>query len=589
MFNELIKNVMSLGIITDDDVKRLTGIELMLLIIERSNGLLTYLKAFIQENDVRMNALDKKYKEITDDIKQSIIDNETYFNEVIKDNLQDIALVQLNDWLSDGTLESLINQTALANISNRVTLIEQCQSYVSPLQTNDDIQLAIDLAVSSGVRKVMLEAKTYVVTDTVLVPSNFTLEGIKGVSTIKMVGVDKPIIGKQGGIESGTHIKNIKVIGDTTLSNNHGIVINDFWSTVEGCTIEKCGGHGIHLSSENASGTLVENKIKDCVVRDCGSYSYYLGEEDNKLTDGYLINCLSNGSWENGALFIGSSAGWTIDGLHTYNHGGASGVIAILNGFNTNINNLYVEDFKETCISMTKIQRNINLSNVNIVISDSSQNTTIFNLNKSSAFPSQANVNISNLAVANDTDKYATIVGGDGSWVVTNVSNLSVTGGHANKIISSADTMKANTSIIRNINVDGKIDVKKELKGTANQLIYAGWTQSKYMVGNFTGNSETSFTVTIPTTYEWGRTLCKLTMYSRVNFDGAKSVNYVADIYLTRKGEGTSYIMPINLTTPSGFTSEPNYSFNVDTGELTVTFTPSTESGQGIWKFELFD
>ena len=125
MFNELLKNVMNLGIITEDDVKRLTAIELMLLIIERSNGLLQYLTSHIQDSDNRFIALDKKYQQITEDIKKQIIDNETYFNEVIVDNLQDIAIDQLNSWLTDGTLETLINQTALANISNRVSALEE--------------------------------------------------------------------------------------------------------------------------------------------------------------------------------------------------------------------------------------------------------------------------------------------------------------------------------------------------------------------------------------------------------------------------------------------------------------------------------
>ena len=42
--NELMKNVMNLGIITEDDVKRLTAIELMMLIIERTNGLLNHVE-----------------------------------------------------------------------------------------------------------------------------------------------------------------------------------------------------------------------------------------------------------------------------------------------------------------------------------------------------------------------------------------------------------------------------------------------------------------------------------------------------------------------------------------------------------------
>ena len=72
MFSELLKNVMNLGIITKDDVKRLTAIELMLLIIERSNGLLEYLKSYIEYNDKRVTELDKKYQQITDDIKKMI-------------------------------------------------------------------------------------------------------------------------------------------------------------------------------------------------------------------------------------------------------------------------------------------------------------------------------------------------------------------------------------------------------------------------------------------------------------------------------------------------------------------------------------
>lgn len=125
MFSELLKNVMNLGIITEDDVKRLTSIELMLLIIERTNGLLQYLQSYVQGNDARINALDSKYQQITNEIKQLIVDNETYFNTIIRDNLEDIAVGQFNTWLEDGTLESLINQTALANISNRVTALEE--------------------------------------------------------------------------------------------------------------------------------------------------------------------------------------------------------------------------------------------------------------------------------------------------------------------------------------------------------------------------------------------------------------------------------------------------------------------------------
>ena len=90
MFNELIKNVMSLGIITEDDVKRLTAIELMMLIIERINGLLLHV----------------------DNVDEKL---DTLLEEVNK-----ITIEELNKWTQDGTFDSLINQTGLKNVNDRI-------------------------------------------------------------------------------------------------------------------------------------------------------------------------------------------------------------------------------------------------------------------------------------------------------------------------------------------------------------------------------------------------------------------------------------------------------------------------------------
>ena len=90
MFNELLKNVMSLGIITEDDVKRLTAIELMMLIIERINGLLLHV----------------------DNVDEKL---DTLLEEVNK-----ITIEELNKWTQDGTFDSLINQTALKTVNNRI-------------------------------------------------------------------------------------------------------------------------------------------------------------------------------------------------------------------------------------------------------------------------------------------------------------------------------------------------------------------------------------------------------------------------------------------------------------------------------------
>ena len=90
MINELMKNVMNLGIITADDVKRLTATELMTLIIERSNGLLNYVEG-----------VDEKLVNLLQTIKT-------------------ITVEELNKWTQDGTFDALINETALATVNKRI-------------------------------------------------------------------------------------------------------------------------------------------------------------------------------------------------------------------------------------------------------------------------------------------------------------------------------------------------------------------------------------------------------------------------------------------------------------------------------------
>ena len=98
MFNELLKNVMNLGIITEDDVKRLTAIELMLLIIERINGLLLH-----------VNNVDGKLDTLLEDVNK-------------------ITIEELNKWTQDGTFDSLINQTGLKKVNARLDNVDKIQA-----------------------------------------------------------------------------------------------------------------------------------------------------------------------------------------------------------------------------------------------------------------------------------------------------------------------------------------------------------------------------------------------------------------------------------------------------------------------------
>lgn len=88
MYQELLESIIDLGIITVDDVNRLTAIELMLLIIERLNGLL----------------------EDHQDLKQRF----EQFLDLVNKNMEEFIEEQFNQMIADGTLEQIINEVALA-------------------------------------------------------------------------------------------------------------------------------------------------------------------------------------------------------------------------------------------------------------------------------------------------------------------------------------------------------------------------------------------------------------------------------------------------------------------------------------------
>ena len=224
MFNELLKNVMNLGIITEDDVKRLTAIELMMLIIERTNGLLNHVEI-----------IDEKLTNLLEEIRTTTIE-------------------LLNKWKEDGTLEELINQTALKHVNDR---IDETNTQLSDITLNlryfgckditvDDtfdnstyIQNAIDYAIENNLN--LVDYKTYYVEKTILIDfmdkTGFDIKlRLKPKSGIKKViecangcDVNLDIYICDGGQNSdiGLRIKNIKE-SNVKIKGSHfgGILFN---------------------------------------------------------------------------------------------------------------------------------------------------------------------------------------------------------------------------------------------------------------------------------------------------------------------------------------------------------------------------
>ena len=223
MFNELLKNVMSLGIITEDDVKRLTAIELMMLIIERTNGLLNH-------------------AEIIDEQLANLLEN-----------IRTTTIEELNKWKQDGTFDVLISQYIVKQDYMNVSMFGAVGDCIEgnwdimPTGTDDTqaIQEAFNYASENGLRLVF-ENKKYLITDTLIFdkPCDIDFNGATFISFI--CEYNKPTILCSG--QYNKEWRNLTIKGKSMIPNgiqftkpdNQAMVINNI-------RIYECR-HGVYLN-----------------------------------------------------------------------------------------------------------------------------------------------------------------------------------------------------------------------------------------------------------------------------------------------------------------------------------------------------
>ena len=460
-----------------------------------------------------------------------------------------------------------INCIVSKRVNNLRTSLDNISLEVTARMTDGDLQKAVDLAIELGINKVKLEGIQYKLNDTLLLPSTITLEGIQGATVISLQGVDKPVIGKKGAIGGNTVIKNLIISGDISQPNNTGIVLNDYYSLIENVEVVDCGGNGIHISSENATGTLVENKLFNIVIRNCKGTNIYC-DGGNKITDGLINNFISHGSGENKAIEINSSAGWIINNVHTYNHA-SNGVIHILNGYNTTLSNLYIEDFNGSAICLQKSQENINVNNVSIKTSPSS-GSAIY-VNKSSSESYSATVNINNLCLVNNYPINVKVVDGDGSDVKVKLSNLSISGHYIDNVKKVADNIGNNVTILDNVILNKPGDL----------LSYGDKKIKLYDSHEFYGNSAQTYMFKLPRNWVNEKIIIDVKMFTdRWEIQG-NLLAFNSMFYISKKNKTQYSTGKFDIVTPKGFTTEPSISLNIEEGMLIINFQPSNEEGYG--------
>ena len=474
----------------------------------------------------------------------------------------------------------ILDENVQVKLSNDIEKInsqlETITIQVTPRMTNNNLQEAVDLAVALGVNKLVLEKKTYNLNDTLYLPSNFILEGVKGESIISMQGVNKPVVSKKGSIGGNTHIKNITIIGDKTQSENDGIYFNDYYSSIENCTIRNCGRHGVYFANGNASGTLVENKFKTLVFRDCMGYAFY-SDDGNKCTDATLEDILVNGTTGVlGGIRIGSGAGWFISKVHTYNFNSVC-PFDIRNSFNTNIDNIYIENSGSVAIGLYQVQQTCNINNITIMRS-TNMKTGIY-LNKSSSTSYSSIVNISNCNIVNNINSEFTMIDSDGSAVGVKTSNLSVQGTKKSSVKLIGDNIKSGASYIDNVQIEGT------LRGKDSKLYLDNTKFLPYLTKKWSGSGEKSIVLQLSNITPYCKIPFLITLFAQKWDTQGAQVKYVASGLISCGNSiSTNAVTNLELGTSVGLSKKPTYSINTETLELTITFTPSATDGsdQGV-------
>jgi hypothetical protein len=306
------------------------------------------------------------------------------------------------------------------------------------------LQAALNRAQVSGVR---LRARSYAIRDTLYVPTNTVLEG-RGAAILQKSD-DKPIRASLAWVGRGptrgyTRILGVRLQGTGRGERQDGIILHDYWSEIADVEVTDPGGRGIVLAEEDQRGnrpssTLVENRIRNCAVRNARRSAFFLGKPGNgKLTDGELSNCIASlheGAREP-AVAIGHSAGWIVNGLHSYG-GRQRAALEIHNPFFTSLSNLYVEGFDEAGLSAVGIQTSLAVSNLHIIAKQFGPEAAFVRLSGHGAFETST-AHLSNIGLWNDGPSALTAVRLQGKPIRLMTSGVALSGPGAAKIAPGA-------------------------------------------------------------------------------------------------------------------------------------------------------
>ena len=521
----------------------------------------------------KVNQLTRLFNEFSEATSEEVNAFEREVNDTVTEYIEKFTELKdfVDDYFDNLDVQEEINNKLdeMAEDGSLAMVLASRSYYVNPKtfgavgdgETDDTqaLQACIDYA-NTNQLAVCLDRKSYVITDSLTLYSNINFYG--NGCEIK-TEEDVPIF-TSSEILHHVNIDNVVLTGadDDTYTSNNGIELVCYYSTFKNIEFKKLY-RAIYLTHTGATGTLVENRIENCNVRSCHQGFYLGANNNNKITDGFISDCVISTNDETlDAIYIGSSAGWCIDGVHIYGTNKCG--LYLTNGFHTQVSNVYVESVSTGSIVFSQMQTNCNLTNAEIVvrkisgigISQSNSQYKPFG----TPYLNATNINISGSSVA--TDSYG-IKGASVNLVnykayseATNFTDLDVYTLRYIKEAKLFDTLTYDTK----------------------RLSYADNTLSviKKHFLDIAANTETSIRIKVPDTkYEYCSNLFRFRLLGFVNWNGTKNFDYESDIALISKN---SVMSTKNITSSdvTNFASAPAVTYDGDTNEIVVTFTPST-------------
>ena len=374
--------------------------------------------------------------------------------------------------------------------------------------------------------------------------------------------------------------------GKTSGANGHGIVLRDFYTRIENIVIHSVGGNPInftHISEDGVSiaSTLVENRIHDVELRNFNGTGIYLGNSDNnKLTDGSVINAYIDCSGANSSVYCGSSAGWYFDDIHSYGTPTGS-AINLRNCYSTSIGRLYVEAYGSAQAALyAHVQSDLNISDISAV----SNGSNVISIDRSAAYPNSV-VHIGMLSIRHDINAPGIAVRTVSQYLKVYINSWKALGSYAQLVKLEAGTLNENkvytpTGLYRS--PDNKIYTSLD-DGTLVKLANAGSVL-------WNGNDSKNISIPVMPISSYAKRTGIISIVARDNHNGAISAKWVGHVWISAKNNGvdTWTIVVTDIIIAAGFSVNPTISaINTtgDNGQLSISFTANSANAYGDVSF----